>query len=230
MWFRKLGAAVALPNAAWLFRFAVAVMPLVWLAGLRYLPWISVEGALTTFYLVLLYVGHLSLFPLLVLLPMLLFVHLPAILFRVLSAGLITLMIALLLLDTLVYDLYRFHINSFVLEMVLLSGTDTFGLSAATYLLGASALAVIIAAVVLMARWRWRWCWFVWRELMASMPGLTLPMTPVSPALPDISRCTSAPPRSVFLSPMVWSTQKRRVASMPPCGQQAPVCVIRLSR
>jgi membrane-anchored protein YejM (alkaline phosphatase superfamily) len=141
---------VRLSNAQWLWRFCIAVMPLVWLVGLRYLPWISIEGNLAPFYLLLLYIGHLSLFPILLLLPLLLFVHLPDNLFRLLGAGVITVLLTLLLVDTLVYDLYRFHINSFVLEMVFLSGTDTFELSADTYLIGAGALVAVLVAVSLM--------------------------------------------------------------------------------
>lgn len=141
---------VLLSNSQWLLRFCIAVMPLVWLVGLRYLPWISIEGTLAPFYLALVYVGHLSLLPILLLLPLLLFVHLPATLFRWLGAGVITLLLTLLLVDTLVYDLYRFHINSLVLEMVFLSGTDTFGLSSGMYLIAAGGLAAVMAVVALM--------------------------------------------------------------------------------
>lgn len=150
MWFREQGAAMVPSNAAWLLRFAIAVMPLVWLAGLRYLPWISIDGGLASAYLLMLYVGHFSLFPLLVLLPMALFVWLPVRVFRVVSAVLVALLLAVLLADTVVYDLYRFHINSFVLEMLLLSGSDTFEFSAQIYLVAFGGIALTIAAVMLM--------------------------------------------------------------------------------
>ncbi|MEE4251825.1 MAG: DUF3413 domain-containing protein [Alcanivoracaceae bacterium] len=152
MSFRKHGGAMARSNAAWLLRFCVAVMPLVWLAGLRYLPWISIDGALTPFYLLMLYVGHFSLFPILVLLPMRLLVWLPASLFRVVSGVLIAVLLTVLLVDTVVYDLYRFHINSFVLEMLVLSGSDTFEFSWQVYLTGFAGVALTIAGVVLMER------------------------------------------------------------------------------
>ncbi len=139
-----------LSNVQWLWRFSVAVMPLMWLVGLRYLPWVDVEGNLALLYLFLLYAGHLSLFPFLVLLPLVLLLPLSKGPFRLLGAGVITLLLALLLVDTLVYDLYRFHINSFVLEMVFLSGSDTFDLSADTYLFGAGALLAVLVAVTSM--------------------------------------------------------------------------------
>ncbi len=140
----------ALSNAQWLLRFAVMLMPLVWLAALFYLPWISVEGPLAPVYLAMIYVGHLSLFPLLSLAPMLLFVHLPAALFRLISSIIATLMLMLLLVDALVYELYRFHINTFVLEMVILSGTDTFDLPTGMHLIAVGVLLVVIVAVALM--------------------------------------------------------------------------------
>lgn len=144
------GVAMASSNAAWLFRFTIAVMPLVWVVGLRYLPWISVEGGLAPVYLVMLYIGHFSLFPILVLLPMLFFVWLHGHLFRVVSGVLIALLLVALLADTVVYDLYRFHINSFVLEMLLLSGGDTFDFAWQVYLMGFAGIVVAIGAVVLM--------------------------------------------------------------------------------
>ncbi|MDF1630742.1 MAG: DUF3413 domain-containing protein [Alcanivoracaceae bacterium] len=152
MWSYEQDSAVARSNAAWLFRFSVAVMPLVWLVGLRYLPWISVDDGFVLVYLVMLYVGHFSLFPTLVLLPMFLFVWLPGHLFRVISGVLVALLLVTLLADTVVYDLYRFHINTFVLEMLLLSGSDTFEFSWQVYLMGFGGIALIIAAIVLMER------------------------------------------------------------------------------
>lgn len=140
-------------NQAWLFRFVVVMMPLVWLVGLRYLPWMTVDGVLPPVYVALLFLGHFSLFPLLALLPLLLLVRLPAALFRGLAVAMGTLLLVALLVDTLVYALYRFHMNSFVLEMVLLSGTDTFSLAFWTWVAAAAGLLVLVAITWLAGRW-----------------------------------------------------------------------------
>src|SRR5690554_116080 len=150
---RFMVARKHLSNAGWLLRFAVAMLPLVWLVGTRYLLWVDVDGPLPAFYLLLMYLGHLSLLPILALLPLLLLTWLPPRIFRGLAITTILLLLTLLLIDTVVYELYRFHINGFILEMVLLSGTDTFELSSSLYLSALAGLVLLLLVLLALAGW-----------------------------------------------------------------------------
>lgn len=143
----------ALLNLSWLLRFAVVLMPLVWLVSLRFLPWIHLDGLLPPLYLALIYVGHFSLFPLLALLPLTLLSPLPRRLFRTLAVMVGVVLLTLLLVDTIVYELYRFHMNSLVLEMVVLSGSDTFGLAFKTWSSAVSGLLALVLITALVGQW-----------------------------------------------------------------------------
>ncbi|GHB14416.1 DUF3413 domain-containing protein [Salinicola rhizosphaerae] len=101
--------------------FSLFQLPLVWLIALRYLPYLAVpHDAMGIAYLVLTWVGHFGMLVLLGWLPLgaLSFVirarwlWLPAALLSALG-------LCALLLDTVVYSQYRFHVNYFMISLFL---------------------------------------------------------------------------------------------------------------
>ncbi len=118
-------------RTAWLSWFIFANGLFALLVGLRYLPWMNIPDTQAAAYVALLYPGQFALLAWLGLLPLLAAsLLLP---FRrslmVLSVLYASLGIAVLALDTVAYSLYRFHLSSFVVELALGSGTETFSFS-----------------------------------------------------------------------------------------------------
>jgi len=138
---------------AWI-RYAGWLSVLVGLAfgliAIRYLSHIQSLEPHAVFYLLCAYVGHFGSLAVLFSLPLIvLTVLIPSryILLPV-SAVLILICLALLVLDTVVYDQYRFHLNGFVWELVTGPGaSDIFHVSRLSLLVLLAALVVITAMV-----------------------------------------------------------------------------------
>lgn len=144
---------------AWLGWYGLACGLLAGLIGLRYLPWIPLPDAGVTAYVVLVYLAQfpfLAGLALLPLLPLALVLRRPVWLgaAAVLWAGLC---LSLLGLDTVVYDLYRFHLSAFVLELALGAGTEIFDFSPQTWWLALTLILGLLALLALLALLLWRW-------------------------------------------------------------------------
>ena len=128
---------------------ALCQLPLVWLIALRYLPFMDMpHDGWGILYLVLTWVGHLGFLVLLgwvmLLLPALV---LPSRYLWPLAALLATLGISALLVDTVVYAQYRFHVNYFMVSLFLNDKNgEIFSFSAETWLVvGGVAVALLVA-------------------------------------------------------------------------------------
>ncbi len=105
--------------------FLALTIPLL-LISMRYIKYIDdLDGLLAMFYVTIATVSH---FMLLAIVPFVV-LYIPVVLLfphewlaKLWSGIIASLIILVLLADTFVYDLYRFHINSFVLEMLFSSG------------------------------------------------------------------------------------------------------------
>lgn len=144
---------------AWLGWYALACALLAVLIGLRYLPWVPVADSGVAAYVALVYLAQFPLLAGLALLPLL---PLALVLRRPLWLGALlvlwsTLCLAVLGLDTVVYDLYRFHLSAFVLELALGAGTEIFAFSARTWLVAGALVAGLMALLTLLAVVLWRW-------------------------------------------------------------------------
>lgn len=134
------------------------------LIGVRYLPWISLPDIGTGVYVALAFVAQFSLLAWLFGLPLLLVSWLlPGRWLRSVAVVLGTVGLSLLLLDTVVYHQFRFHLSSFVVELVLGGGTEIFSFSWLTWLVG-------VAAIVAMALLQWK----VGRQLWRHQPSISL--------------------------------------------------------
>ncbi|MBS3666369.1 DUF3413 domain-containing protein [Vreelandella boliviensis] len=114
----------------WLGAWTLANLLLTWMISLRYVGYIQPEGAEQWGYLLMVFLGHLSLLVWLGALPMFLL----ATLLRGIGLWLMTTLWAsglqlLLLLDTFVYAQYRFHLSGFILDLLLNAGGDVFSFS-----------------------------------------------------------------------------------------------------
>ncbi|TLF52977.1 DUF3413 domain-containing protein [Halomonas urmiana] len=114
----------------WLGAWTLANLLLAWLISLRYVGYIQPEGAEQWSYLLMVFLGHLSLLVWLGALPLFLL----ATLLRGIGLWLVTTLWAsglqlLLLLDTFVYAQYRFHLSGFILDLLLNAGGDVFSFS-----------------------------------------------------------------------------------------------------
>jgi uncharacterized protein len=145
-------------RTAWLCWFIFANGLIALLIGLRYLPWINIPDAQTAAYVSLLYPGQFTVLAWLSSLPLLaLSFFLPS--RRGLTALAVlyaSLGITLIALDTVAYSLYRFHLSSFVLELALGSGTDTFSFSWQLWTTAAVVFAGIVAIEAAAAFLLWR--------------------------------------------------------------------------
>jgi len=122
---------------------------LAWFISTRYLPFIDIGGTYQGAYVLLVYLGHISLLVWLASIP----VYLLSVIFRgwplVIPAMVWgTSLQLLLLLDTFVYAQYRFHLSGFILDLLINAGTDVFSFS---WLMWALAIAGVI--VMLAAQW-----------------------------------------------------------------------------
>jgi len=147
-------------RTAWLSWFIFANGLIALMVGLRYVPWMNIPDTQTAAYVTLLYPGQFAVLAWLTSLPLLaLSVFLS---FRrslaTLAVFYASLGIALIGLDTVAYSLYRFHLSSFVLELALGSGTDTFSFSWQLWATAALAFAgiLVIESAVAFLLWRKR--------------------------------------------------------------------------
>ncbi|MGD8174750.1 DUF3413 domain-containing protein [Marinimicrobium sp. ARAG 43.8] len=139
------------------------------LIGIRYLHWIDVPDISTGVYVATAYVAQFSLLAWLLGVPLLLLaLILPRRVLLPIAVLGATLAISLLLLDTVVYHQYRFHLSGFVLELLLGAGSEIFSFSWLTWTVGLLA----ILAIVLLQR-------DLARRLRRHLPqrGLWVPLT-----------------------------------------------------
>lgn len=150
---------------AWLGWFALACSLLAGLIGLRYLPWVSVPDGGVAVYVALVYLAQFPLLAGLALIPVL---PLALLIPRPLWLGAVAVTwagvgLALLALDTVVYDLYRFHLSGFVLELALGAGTEIFAFSARTWLWAWGMFLGLLLVLAGLAVVLWRWQGSGWR-------------------------------------------------------------------
>ena len=134
------------------------------LVGLRYLPWITITDGTAGTYITLLYLSQFPLLALVAGLPILAASLLPIPRLVIpLSALYATAALGLLLVDTVTYAQFRFHLSGFVLDMALNGGTQVFafpwqmwavaGVTAAGLLLFECILGVFLARRRPRGRW-----------------------------------------------------------------------------
>ncbi|WP_110650634.1 DUF3413 domain-containing protein [Salinicola peritrichatus] len=150
--------------------FALFQLPLVWLIALRYVPYLAVpHDPMGIAYLILTWIGHFGMLVLLGWLPL-------GVLALVLKARWLWLPAALwaafglcaLLLDTVVYAQYRFHVNYFMVSLFLNDKNgEIFSFAASTWLV------VIGCALVTLALEGW-----LAHRLIAGGRGRRLPVGP----------------------------------------------------
>lgn len=141
----------------WSGWFIVANSFIAALIGVRYLPWISIPDIGTGIYVTLAFVAQFSLLAWLFGLPLLLVSwFLPEHWLRLFAVALGTLGLSLLLLDTVVYHQFRFHLSSFVVELVLGGGSEIFSFSWLTWLVGVTAIVALFLLQWTVGRQLWR--------------------------------------------------------------------------
>ena len=125
--------------------FSVLNLLVTWLIALRFLSHADISTAVEVSYLVLVMLGHLGFVLLLGFVPVIILAAgLPKRLLAWLAVIFATLVQMILLLDTFVFDLYRFHLSSFVLDLLLNAGTDVFSFSLTSWLMALGALAAML--------------------------------------------------------------------------------------
>ncbi|XOZ32190.1 DUF3413 domain-containing protein [Halomonadaceae bacterium KBTZ08] len=134
------------------------------LIGLRYLPWITVPDQTTGLYLSVLYLSQFPLLALIVGMPLFVAGLIPS--RRLLIAtGTVyaTAALSLLLIDTVTYAQFRFHLSGFVLDMALKGGTQVFSFPWQMWAVAnTAALGVLVVEFLLavgLTRWRPRPRW-----------------------------------------------------------------------
>lgn len=133
--------------------FSLFNLPIAWLIALRFLNHIEVTSASEAAYLTNIYLGHFGFIILMLFLPLVLFSSvLPqriSMLIGVVGASCLQLF---LLLDTFIYDLYRFHFSGFVLDLLVNGGSDVFSFSLQSWLMAIGA----VVAMLLLQYGLWR--------------------------------------------------------------------------
>ena len=134
------------------------------LVGLRYLPWINIPDGTTGTYVTLLYLAQFPLLALVAGLPLLVIGLIPSRkLLITLGALYATSALGLLLIDTVTYAQFRFHLSGFVLDMALKGGTQVFSFPWQMWAMaGGTALGLLLLELVigtLLARRRPRGRW-----------------------------------------------------------------------
>ncbi|WP_110669588.1 DUF3413 domain-containing protein [Salinicola halophilus] len=123
--------------------FSLFQLPLVWLIALRYTPYLSLpDDTLGIAYLILTWIGHFGLLVLLGWLPLALLALLLKARWLWLPATLIAALgLCALLLDTVVYAQYRFHVNYFMVSLFLNdTNGEIFAFNRSTWLVVAAAV------------------------------------------------------------------------------------------
>ncbi len=130
---------------------AFSVPPFL-LVGTRYLPHVDASGGSAALYLSGAFVAHFASLPLLIgaaLLPLALLLPSRAVV-PPLGALAIASALALLGLDTIVYDRYRFHLSGFVWELLTGPGAgDMFAFSAPSMAVAAGVVGIAVTAVLI---------------------------------------------------------------------------------
>ena len=163
----------------WIFTFTFFNLPLTWLIALRYLPHAN-PGSLTEIaYIFLVFTGHLALLVLILALPALI----TSTLLPRKLAGILAILWAsglqlFLLVDTYIFDLYRFHFSNFILDLLLNAGGDVFSFSWVMWLLAIAAIVTMTAlqAGLLFAaqKYTWRWKSITVQALLVLLSGISL--------------------------------------------------------
>ncbi|WP_110693597.1 DUF3413 domain-containing protein [Salinicola halophyticus] len=148
--------------------FALFQLPLVWLIALRYSPYLAMpHDAMGIAYLILTWIGHFGMLILLGWLPLAVlalvlkprWLWLPAMLLGALG-------LSALLLDTVVYAQYRFHVNAFMVSLFLNDKDgEIFSFAASTW------VAIVGCVVAALALEGW-----IARRLIVSHRGRRLPV------------------------------------------------------
>ncbi|WP_233148951.1 DUF3413 domain-containing protein [Shimwellia pseudoproteus] len=147
-------------NQRWALRYWLLAGGVFMVLGLGYWPWLTIPPGnhLAAGYLVLTQIGWFGLFAILGLIVSELTLALPRWLSRSVC-GLLALGIAVMLVvDTRVFDQYRFHINGFVFTLFF-HGGDTIAFSWVTWLI-AALVAAVLALVLLVMGWLAGRTWF----------------------------------------------------------------------
>ncbi|WP_251975786.1 DUF3413 domain-containing protein [Salinicola avicenniae] len=127
--------------------FALLQLPLVWLIALRYVPYLEVpHDAMGITYLILTWAGHFGMLVLLGWLPLVILAALLKARWLWLpSALLASLSLCILLLDTVVYAQYRFHVNYFMISLFLNDKNgEIFSFTTSTWLVVAASVALAL--------------------------------------------------------------------------------------
>lgn len=144
-------------HPSWVAWFIFANGLICLLLGLRFLPWMTVPDITTAAYVGLLMPGQFLILAWLAGLPLLLasFV-LPKHWLTLLAVIYGSLGVALLLIDTVAYSLYRFHLSGFVLELAMEAGTEVFSFSWRLWGISLGIFVVILLVESFLAAVLWR--------------------------------------------------------------------------
>lgn len=133
--------------------FSLLNLPLTFLIGWRYLGTADLASTAEITYVILVLLGHLGFMALLLFMPVILAsALLPGRLAALLAIVTASVLQLFLLVDTFIYDLYRFHFSGFVLDMLINAGSDVFRFSLTTWL---QALAAVTMMLLLQAGLWW---------------------------------------------------------------------------
>lgn len=128
--------------------FALFQLPLVWLIALRYVPYLAIpHDPMGIAYLILTWIGHFGMLVLLGWLPLAVLAVVTRARWLWLPATLIgALGLSTLLLDTVVYAQYRFHVNAFMVSLFLNDKNgEIFSFATSTWLVVVGCVAVALA-------------------------------------------------------------------------------------
>ena len=152
MWNSPFAARIR-ANQRWTSRFWLLSGVLFMLLGLGYWPWLSIpaDKPLAAVYLVLTQIGWFGLFAILGMLLTLPLLPLPKGLSRGICGVLGLVITVLLVVDTRVFDQFRFHLNGFVFTLFF-TGGDTIEFSWLTWLI-AVVIAILLAVALGIIGW-----------------------------------------------------------------------------
>ncbi|WP_322528428.1 DUF3413 domain-containing protein [Salinicola sp. LHM] len=128
--------------------FALFQLPLVWLIALRYVPYLAIpHDPMGIAYLILTWIGHFGMLVLLGWLPLAVLAVVTKARWLWLPATLLgALGLSALLLDTVVYAQYRFHVNAFMVSLFLNDKNgEIFSFATSTWLVVVGCVAVALA-------------------------------------------------------------------------------------
>lgn len=152
MW-NSLFWTAARANLRWVLRFWLLAGCLFMVVGLRYWRWLNIPAGnlLAGVYLVLTQIGWFGLFAMVGLLATLPLILAPKLVLRTICGALGFIIALLIIIDTFIFDQFRFHLNGFVFTLFF-HGGDVIEFSWLTWLI-AAALALILAAAVSFSGW-----------------------------------------------------------------------------